>query len=66
MPFPVRKAIIEGLKSVFIDGKIVEKEVPILLKANSKFGSRDRAMVANSIYEIVRYWRKYVYLSNQT
>lgn len=66
LPFPVRRAIIDGLKSVFIDGKIVEKEVPILLKANSKFGSRDRAMVANSIYEIVRYWKKYVHLANQS
>lgn len=66
MPFPVRKAIIDGLKSVFIDGKIVEKEVPVLLRSNAKFGSRDRAMVANTIYEIVRYWRKFMYLSNQS
>ena len=40
--------------------------MPILLKSNSKFGSRDRAMVANSIYEIVRYWKKYVHLANQS
>lgn len=66
MPFPIKRAIVEGLKSVFIDGKIVEKEVPILLKSNPKFGSRDRAIVANAIYEIVRYWSKYLYFAQQS
>ena len=52
------KACIEGLRQIFTDGKHADSVVNNLLKSNPKWGSSDRKFIAETIYDIVRWWRK--------
>lgn len=56
---PIIDAIIVCLKAVFEEGKVADKEVGFLLKQHKNFGSRDRSMIAESVYDIVRWKLKY-------
>lgn len=55
----VAEATIKGLQEIHYDENLATYVVPKLLKSNKKWGSRDRSFIAESIYEITRYWRKY-------
>ena len=57
------KAVAEALTDIFRNGKYADKVIERLLKSNPKWGSRDRAFLAETIYECVRWWRLYAYLS---
>ena len=52
-------AVIKGLDLIIIEGKYADKVIFKLLKSNSKWGSRDRAFIAETIYEIIRWKRLY-------
>ena len=54
-------AIIDCLKAIFEEHKVADKEVAFALKQNNRFGSRDRSMIAESVYDIVRWKLKYQY-----
>lgn len=56
---PIIDAVIVCLKAVFEEGKVADKEVSAMLKQNKNFGSRDRALIAESVYDIVRWKLKY-------
>ncbi len=58
---PLIDAIIVCLKAVFEEGKVADKEVVFLLKQYKNFGSRDRSMIAESVYDIVRWKLKYTH-----
>jgi 16S rRNA (cytosine967-C5)-methyltransferase len=58
---PIIDAVIVCLKAVFEEGKVADKEVSFLLKQHKNFGSRDRSMIAESVYDIVRWKYKYTY-----
>jgi 16S rRNA (cytosine967-C5)-methyltransferase len=62
----IHNVLIEGvanaLTDVFIEGKKSDKVIEKLLKSNPKWGSRDRAFVAEQTYEVVRWWRKLQFL----
>ncbi len=60
------KAVIRGLSDIFIQEKYADKAIEILLKSNPKWGARDRAFIAESIYEIVRYKRRYCAMAGIT
>lgn len=45
------------LEHVFIDNYYADKVIERVFKENPKWGSRDRAFVAETVYDIVRYWR---------
>ncbi len=57
------KAVGEALNDIFRNGKYADKVIERLLKSNPKWGSRDRAFLAETIYDCVRWWRLYAYLS---
>jgi 16S rRNA (cytosine967-C5)-methyltransferase len=57
------KACIEGLRQIFTDGKHADSVVNNLLKSNPKWGSSDRKFIAETIYDMVRWWRKLWYLA---
>lgn len=57
---PIIEAIIHCLKSIIEDGKVADKEVAQILKQNKQFGARDRSMIAESVYDIVRWRLKYI------
>jgi 16S rRNA (cytosine967-C5)-methyltransferase len=48
------KSLAHALHEIFIEDRYADKVVDFMLKNNSKWGSRDRAFIAESTYEIVR------------
>lgn len=46
-----------ALSDIFVAGKYADKVIEFYLKKNRKWGARDRRFVAESIYEVVRWWR---------
>jgi len=52
-------AIIDGLTLIFNEGKYADKVIQQLLRRDKRWGSRDRAFVAETTYDIVRWKRLY-------
>ncbi|MDB6069325.1 MAG: hypothetical protein JWL81_496 [Verrucomicrobiales bacterium] len=52
------EAAVGILKSVFEDGMVADRAVGRVLGANPKWGRRDRAFVAETVYEIIRRKRR--------
>jgi len=48
-------AVIEGLGFIFTENQYADKVVEKLLKKDKRWGARDRAFVAETIYDIVRW-----------
>ncbi len=55
--------IISSLRDVFIDRRYADKVVEYAFKRHPKWGSRDRKLFAEAVYEIVRHWRWYWHLA---
>jgi 16S rRNA (cytosine967-C5)-methyltransferase len=58
------EAIVFSLEQIFFQEKQADRIVEKVLKSNPKWGARDRAFIAENVYEIVRNWRLLVHLSN--
>ncbi|MBL7814027.1 MAG: methyltransferase domain-containing protein [Saprospiraceae bacterium] len=56
------KAAADALTEIFERGKYADKVIERMLKSNPKWGSRDRAFLAETTYECVRWWRLYRHL----
>ncbi len=56
------EAIVTALDEIFNQNKQADKTIQSLLKAQKKWGSRDRRFVAQALYDIVRWKRLYEYL----
>lgn len=52
-------AVIDGLTLIFNKGHYADKVIQQLLKRDKRWGSRDRAFVAETTYDIVRWKRLY-------
>ena len=52
-------ATIDGLAKIFNEGEYADKIIQQLLKRDKRWGSRDRAFVAETTYDIVRWKRLY-------
>lgn len=50
-------AVVEALQSIFQEGYYADKVIERLLKSNPKWGSRDRSFIAESVYDMVRWYR---------
>ncbi|WP_412985893.1 RsmB/NOP family class I SAM-dependent RNA methyltransferase [Pontimicrobium sp. IMCC45349] len=57
-------AVIDGLLDIFNEGEYADKVVQKLLKRDKRWGSRDRAFVAETTYDIVRWKRLYAEIAN--
>ena len=55
--------IIVSLQDVFVDRRYADKVVEFAFKRHPKWGSRDRRLFAESLYEIVRHWRWFWHLA---
>lgn len=53
------QATVGGLQEIFNDKIQADRVVQHLLKSNSKWGSRDRRFLADTIYSVVRWYRLY-------
>jgi 16S rRNA (cytosine967-C5)-methyltransferase len=51
------EAIVEALRRVFEERRYADKVVESILKSNPRWGSRDRRLIAETTYDIVRWWR---------
>lgn len=56
--FHLIASVADALAEVFIDGRYADKVIEKLFKKNRKWGSRDRKLVAEMVYEIVRHKRR--------
>jgi 16S rRNA (cytosine967-C5)-methyltransferase len=57
------EAVIEALESVFNDNKYADKVIEKTLKQNPTWGARDRRFIAETTYDIVRWYRRYTVLT---
>lgn len=53
------RTVVDALATIFRDDRHADKVIEFVLKNNRKAGSRDRAFIAETIYEVVRYFRLY-------
>ncbi len=53
------RAVAQALLSIFTEGRYADKVIEYTLRNNPKAGSRDRAFIAETTYEIVRHYRLY-------
>ena len=53
----IYNAICKALTEIFINHRYSDRVLEAMLKSNSKWGSRDRRIIAESVYDITRYWR---------
>ena len=56
-------AVIDGLTLIFNEGNYADKVIQQLLKRDKRWGARDRAFVAETTYDIVRWKRLYAEIS---
>ncbi len=50
-------AVVATVKQIFFDGRYADKAIEQVLKSNPKWGARDRAFIAETTYDMVRWWR---------
>ncbi|MEQ1744993.1 MAG: RNA methyltransferase [Saprospiraceae bacterium] len=53
------RAVAQALQAIFVENKYADKVIEQALRQNPKAGSRDRAFVAETTYDIVRNYRLY-------
>lgn len=51
------EAVIQTVQRIFTEGIYADKAVEQVLKQNARWGSRDRRFIAETTYEMVRWWR---------
>ncbi|MDO8367011.1 MAG: RNA methyltransferase, partial [Saprospiraceae bacterium] len=54
------RLVAQNLRAIFQENRYADKVIEQALRSNPKAGSRDRAFVAETTYEVVRYYRLYV------
>ena len=57
-------ATIDGIIQIFNEDAYADKVIQLLLKRDKRWGSRDRAFVAETTYDIVRWKRLYAEIAN--
>lgn len=51
------EAVVQSLKLIFEENRYADKVIEKVLKQNSRWGSRDRRFIAETTYDIVRWYR---------
>lgn len=59
------EAIAQALSEIFTSNRYADKVIEFYLKKNRKWGARDRKFFAESVYEVVRWWRYLWWLKGQ-
>lgn len=55
---PVWSGVAQALRDIFEGGYLADKVIQRQMKANKKWGSSDRRLFAEMVYDIVRWWRR--------
>lgn len=56
------RAVAQALHEIFVGQRYADKVIEHALRQNPKAGSKDRAFIAETTYEVVRYYRLYAHL----
>ncbi|WP_044172001.1 RsmB/NOP family class I SAM-dependent RNA methyltransferase [Flectobacillus major] len=59
---PLADAVVGTLQEIFLNKRQADRAIEYVLKSNRKWGSRDRAFIAENTYEVVRWWRMLHYV----
>lgn len=51
------RGVVSAIDDIFNNNRYADKVIEKTLRSNPKWGARDRGFVAESIYEMVRWWR---------
>ena len=57
------RGVHQALEAIFEQGQYADKVIERTLKSNPKWGARDRSFIAETSYEMVRWWRLINFLS---
>lgn len=57
------RGVHQALEAIFEQGQYADKVIERTLKSNPKWGARDRSFIAETSYEMVRWWRLVNFLS---
>lgn len=60
------RLVAQNLRAIFHENRYADKVIEQALRSNPKAGSRDRAFVAETTYEVLRYYRLYVEILGTT
>ncbi|MEY3368635.1 MAG: hypothetical protein RI973_1790 [Bacteroidota bacterium] len=52
------QAVTAALLEIFREGRYADKVIATVLRSNPKWGKRDRAFIAENVYEVVRWYRR--------
>jgi 16S rRNA (cytosine967-C5)-methyltransferase len=55
--------VVKALDQIFVQNKYADKVIEKILKDNPKWGARDRKFIAETIYDIVRWYRLFIEVS---
>lgn len=58
---PLWEGIQASLGEIFADARPADKVIHFQLKANRKWGSHDRKLFAEAVYDLVRWWRRLLF-----
>src|SRR6478736_5781261 len=58
------EAVVGVLEEIFIENRYADKVIEKTLKQNPKWGARDRRFIAETTYDIVRWYRLFVNLAD--
>jgi 16S rRNA (cytosine967-C5)-methyltransferase len=56
-------AVIQALDLIFAEGRYADKVIEKVLKQNAKWGGRDRRFIAETTYDIVRWYNLFRYIA---
>lgn len=51
------EAVVRSLAEVFVEHRYADKVIERTMKSNRKWGGRDRRFIAETTYEMIRWWR---------
>ncbi|TAE41242.1 MAG: methyltransferase domain-containing protein [Runella slithyformis] len=51
------EAVVGAITDIFETGRKADRVIEFVLKSDKRWGARDRAFVAENVYEMVRWWR---------
>ena len=57
------RGVHQALEAIFEQGQYADKVIERTLKSNPKWGAKDRSFIAETTYEMVRWWRLVNFLS---
>ena len=57
------RGVQQALEAIFEQGQYADKVIERTLKSNPKWGAKDRSFIAETTYEMVRWWRLVNFLS---